>query len=337
MLFCGFRYADVVLLNKRDLVSAEELEAAEVSVRQLAGPGVVVHTCKFGRVPLNWVLDVEPAPTGPQLVSHEATRAAYALPGSGGKLRSNESVEAARAGKATSHLDVDQFTSIVVESSKPLSLARFQDLLASDCFRNVYRGKGNVFFAELPHHRYMFHWSGRQRFELSKENAVGAATVQLVILGRDLPEDEIRRRLDECSADQPDSTAPRQLFPELREKAEALVSADIRFDVLRRDDLSDVVMFRLTGYREFSVTYNEAVTMHGINMDRLNREFIEAVNCCTGPAILALVMGQDGIAAACHPLGGQVSLNAIWPTVQGEAEKIIAIFFHHVRACKCGW
>ena len=305
-------------------------------MRQLAGSDVVVHSCKFCAVPLNWVLDVDPAPTGPQLVSHEATRAAYALPGDGGKLRSTDNVQAAREGEALGHLDADQFSSIVLESSKPLLLSRFQDLLAHDCMKNVYRAKGNVFFAELPHHRYMFHWSGRQRFELSSEGTVGAASVQLVILGRDLSENDIRKQLDECSVDNGGVAVPPQL-DDFRQRAESLVQSDVRFDVVHREDLPNLVMFRLTGHREFSITYAEAVTIHGINMDRMNREFFEAVNCSSGSALVASTMGQDGVTALCHPLGGRVTLDVIWPTVLKEAEKIIALFYHHVRSCKCGW
>eukprot|EP00117_Sycon_ciliatum_P018055 scpid41221/ scgid16816/ Putative metal chaperone YciC len=325
------KYADVVLLNKRDLASAEELAAAETGVRQLAGPGVIVRTSKFCAVPLNWVLDVNPATTGPQLVSHEATRAAYALPDSGGKLRSTESIEAAQKGENQGHMEEDHFGSMVVESSSPLMLSRFQDLLGSKCMENVYRAKGNVFFAELPHHRYMFHWSGRQRFELAMESAVGAASVQLVILGRHLPEQEIRQCLE------PPSTIPTSLLPGLLEQAHALVSSDCRFDVIARDDLASIVIFRLTGYREFSITLSEATTIHGINIDRMNREFVEAVNCCSGSTLLTGITHQDGQAALCYALGGDVTLDAVWPTILKEADKIIAMFFHAVRGCKCGW
>ena len=319
-----------MLLNKKDLLTPEDMDTVEAAIQQRSLPGVNIIRCQNCAVPLDAILEVTQAAAAP-LVSHEFVRAAYSVPTEAGRMRSVTSRENATQATPTSHMAADKFTSLVFESERPLQLAQFQNFLASSCVSGVSRMKGAVCFLDLPGRQFTFHWSGRKRFELSEDSVIGQRQVQLVVLGQSLDESRIISCLEEaCSP-------PISNGQDTRPATEP-VHSDERFDVIDSPSLpSSLAVFQLNGCVKYGIEKAEAASLHGVNFDKMNAALQENVNCASGAALLATIRVPDGSLAVCHASSTTVRLEDIWPTVSEEADKLIELFFIRVRACRCGF
>ena len=157
--------ADVVLLNKKDLVNEEQLTRARDFISKLV-PGAQVYSCKKCAVPLHYLMEVQEATSGRQVVSHEVVEAAYTLSQIGGSMNQERQRRLKEKGIAASftHIEQDEFSSFVFESQRPFRLGDFQALLGKNFPSGVTRIKGTVWFQENRSCLYSFHMSGRQRY-----------------------------------------------------------------------------------------------------------------------------------------------------------------------------
>ncbi|CAM9810849.1 unnamed protein product [Laminaria digitata] len=87
--------ADVVLLNKADLISPEGMETVTAAVLGV-NPSARVQSCSYGQVPLHAVLDVEAPRTDIQGVSHERIKTHLHVSSKGGNLR--KAIPASKSG-----------------------------------------------------------------------------------------------------------------------------------------------------------------------------------------------------------------------------------------------
>ncbi|MEL7356297.1 MAG: GTP-binding protein [Cyanobacteria bacterium J06555_13] len=98
---------------------------------------------------------------------------------------------------AHSHLDIDGFTSVSFDRVQPLSIRKFQHFLDNQLPASVFRAKGILWFDESPK-RHVFHLSGK-RFSLEDEEWGGRERKnQLVLIGQNLDEDELRSQIEKC-------------------------------------------------------------------------------------------------------------------------------------------
>ncbi|MEO1388376.1 MAG: GTP-binding protein [Cyanobacteria bacterium J06634_6] len=98
---------------------------------------------------------------------------------------------------AHSHLDIDGFTSVSFDRVQPLSIRKFQHFLDNQLPASVFRAKGILWFDESPK-RHVFHLSGK-RFSLEDEEWGGRERKnQLVLIGQNLDEDELRSQVEKC-------------------------------------------------------------------------------------------------------------------------------------------
>lgn len=96
-----------------------------------------------------------------------------------------------------SHLDVDGFTSVSFDRNQPMSIRKFQHFLDNQLSASVFRAKGILWFDESPK-RHIFHLSGK-RFSLEDEEWNGRLRKnQLVLIGQNLDEDELRSQIEKC-------------------------------------------------------------------------------------------------------------------------------------------
>jgi G3E family GTPase len=174
-----FRYADAVLLNKCDLVESRALRAIETRIREIKGDGRIIRTTR-SRVPLPLILSV-------------------------GLFQSDRYFidERDRAGEAAHghdhhHLACDGFSSVSFVSDQPLAVHKFQYFLDRDLPDGVFRGKGILWVAESDA-RYIFHLVGK-RFSLDESRWIGPRKNRLVLIGRNLDDEQLRRRLEACLA-----------------------------------------------------------------------------------------------------------------------------------------
>ena len=126
--------ADLVLLNKTDLVDHRLLGAAEVRLKALA-PGIRIVRCANAQVPLSVLLGLAGSEAVTGFACHQAN---------GASIRANEA-----------------FESIVIERSEPVGMQRLHRLL-SRLPERVYRVKGILHLEERPGTRCILQATGRR-------------------------------------------------------------------------------------------------------------------------------------------------------------------------------
>ena len=92
--------------------------------------------------------------------------------------------------------NIEGFTSISYNSSKPFSLRKFQYFLDNQISRNVFRAKGILWFIESER-KHIFHLSGK-RFSLDDDKWSKEKSNKIVLIGKDLDHQTIKNQLDGC-------------------------------------------------------------------------------------------------------------------------------------------
>lgn len=338
--------ADVVLLNKKDLVTEEQLAQARDFISNLV-PGAQVYACRKCAVPLHYLMEVKEVGSGRQVVSHEVVEAAYTISEDGGSMNQERHRRfTERDTKISfSHIEQDDFSSIAFESQRPFQLGSFQAFLGKNFPRGVTRIKGTVWFQENRSCLYTFHMSGRQRYEISpcasaSESLAGAFSVQLVIIGRAIQPEEMRLALENCVP--PEITPNGHLLPKISatalEAAKSLVLSDKRFELITTEQpSSDVcVDFRLTGCIEYGISVQEAESVHGINFGKMNLELATRVNGSSHPLSVLPVLLPTGVQVCRYAVHVSAPFVSLWELVTDIAGKLIVDYYRAVSYCKCG-
>jgi G3E family GTPase len=218
-------YADIIVLNKADLVDEADLDLLEVRVREMR-PGTRLLRSVQGKVPLPLVLSVGLFETdkyfdaaGDKAESHDShelhghDHAAHghndhhdheahdhkehdhsACDHDHGHCEHDH--DHGHGHDHTNHLEMDGFTSLSFASDRPFSVKKFQHFLDEQMPSNVFRAKGILWFEESPK-RHVFHLSGK-RFSLDDEDWRGEPKNQLVLIGQDLDHDKLRSQIESC-------------------------------------------------------------------------------------------------------------------------------------------
>lgn len=171
-------YADIILLNKTDLAGPQQVDALEAWVREQKW-GARILRSQNSNIPLPLILDTN-------LFQPERYTA-----------------EAKTMTEAThdhhhhsNHLVNDGFISVAFESDRPFDLDKFQDWLADDLAKNVFRAKGFLWFGTVAP-RYIFQLSGK-RYTLDTDQWPAAPKTQLVLIGRELNAPKLQHQLRGC-------------------------------------------------------------------------------------------------------------------------------------------
>lgn len=195
-------FCDVIVLNKTDLVSEEELQTLHAIIRKL-NPRAKIEEATFGKLPVDKVLD-----TG--LFDFQAAAEA---PGWLQELRGEHTPETEEYG----------ITTFTYRAARPFHPTRFNKRLDQE-FNGVIRSKGFFWLASRPtlvgawsqagrvaRYGVAGHWwaavpkerwpEDRETLELIKKHwkkETGDARQELVFIGNAMDEDQIRASLDEC-------------------------------------------------------------------------------------------------------------------------------------------
>jgi G3E family GTPase len=199
-------FADVILLNKTDLVSAEELDEVEARIRGI-NPWAKVHRTLRSQIPLNEVLGrnafdlerilkIEPEFLEEGDDDHDDHHH---------HEHGHEHHHANDGGKPKlKHYHDEDVQSIALKTEKPLSAEKFfpwiQELVANDG-PAILRSKGILSFKDDPQ-RFVFQGvhmildGDHQRDWKDDEKRES----RIVFIGRDLPEEKIRNGFASCVA-----------------------------------------------------------------------------------------------------------------------------------------
>ncbi len=164
-------YGDILLLNKTDLASREQLTALETYIASIKNNPRIIHT-QYAQVPLPLILDVG--------------------------LTRNSLPEAEHGEHHHHHLEADGFVSLSFESDRPFDVYKFQKFLNEGLPLEVFRAKGIVWFAG-SRLRHIFQLCG-QRNDIKSEPWSTPPVNQLVFIGRHLDTDKLRQQLNDCLA-----------------------------------------------------------------------------------------------------------------------------------------
>lgn len=203
-------FCNIILLNKADEVSADELVRIKAILRQIQ-PKAAIVPCNYGDVPIENIInthlfDFEKVATSAHWIE--------AVEGDEDDLENEEEGEALEYGIGT----------FVYTRRRPFLMTEFDQFIARKFPKSVIRCKGLCYFAEEKDMCYVFEQAGSQvslrnagqwyatmpkdELEEFKKNNPGAVKdwdpeygdriQKLVFIGQDMDRKEIEKLLDEC-------------------------------------------------------------------------------------------------------------------------------------------
>jgi G3E family GTPase len=187
-------YGDIILMNKTDLVPAEQVIALENYI-QTVKTGARILRCRHSEVPLPMILDVDLVqpdtyPVNQTSVHHHEHKHHHEH-----EHKHHHEHEHEHHHHHSNHLENDGFISMSFQSDRPFYVSQFQKFL-ENLPTTVFRAKGILWFQESPS-RHIFQLSGK-RYDLQADEWTQAPKNQLVIIGRDLPTDLLQQQLEKC-------------------------------------------------------------------------------------------------------------------------------------------
>ncbi len=225
-------YGDMLLLNKCDLVPEERLQALEERLRQIKTDARILRSVK-GEVPLPLLLSVglfesdkvvaqqiTPDPTQDHSscdhehghCEHDHAHAhqdhAHAHQEDGhqedghqdhGHHHHHDHSHDHDHASHPDHAAIEGFTSLSFAADGPFALRKFQNFLDNQLPEGVFRAKGILWFNESER-RHVFHLAGK-RFSIDDSDWPNSQRKnQIVLIGKDLDHDRLRRQLQACVA-----------------------------------------------------------------------------------------------------------------------------------------
>ena len=166
--FKQINYADIILLNKIDLVDRPRLTALESYLASTKKNPRILQT-KYGQIPLPLILDVDPT---------IADR------------------EREQSDRHSHHLAADDFVSMSFQSDRPFDVYKFHKFLNEQLPAEVFRAKGIIWYGGSKL-RHVFQLCGR-RYDLKSDNWSTSPSNQLVFIGRNLDTEKLHQQLSEC-------------------------------------------------------------------------------------------------------------------------------------------
>jgi G3E family GTPase len=173
--FKQITFADILLLNKTDLIDEEQLRGLETYIASIKQNPRIIHT-QYAQVPLPLILDVCLTATDNYILEEHHEHHHH----------------------HSHHLEADGFVSMSFQSDKPFDVYKFQKFLTEQLPLEVFRAKGIVWFAgsEL---RHVFQLCG-QRSDFKSDRWSTPPANQLVFIGRHLDTDKLGQQLNNCLA-----------------------------------------------------------------------------------------------------------------------------------------
>ncbi len=190
------QYGDIIVLNKTDLVDKAEVDSLENKIRNFKNNARVLRA-KKSEVPLALILSVGLFESDKYFEGAKSE----SLENDGFTSLSIQSDRPLNFINyfqyyQSDHLENDGFTSLSIQSDRPLNMRKFQYFLDNQLPENVFRAKGILWFEESPK-RHIFHLCGK-RLSFENEEWKGEKKNQLVLIGQNLDHDKLREQIENC-------------------------------------------------------------------------------------------------------------------------------------------
>ena len=195
-------YGDILLLNKCDLVTEEHLARVEKKINGLKKEARILRSIN-SEVGLQTILSVGLFETD----TFKFEKEIKSNKGDSHDHNSHSHDHNSHSHDHNSHShdltnNIEGFTSISFETSQPFSLRKFQNFLDNQISENVFRAKGILWFLESER-KHIFHLSGK-RFSLDDDEWENKKSNKIVLIGKGLDHQTIKKQLDFCRFDSED-------------------------------------------------------------------------------------------------------------------------------------
>lgn len=333
--------ADVVLLNKVDLMDDEAKQAARDVVQRFA-PLARVYETDHAKVYLPHVLDVAPPEdlfnNG---VTHESVRGQWTTGlslSSGTRVASKLRIDAVNGAATPVGPTSSKFASVSLEQTTPTSLAALHAWLQTSLPPGTLRAKGVVFLADAPKCRFVVQLSGKKRVEVEDSGPWRATPkTQFAVIGSadaGFDEQKAFADLERWFSMAVDELAGDEGVDKLRQ--------DERFEVVGR--AAGSVSFRLVCPTS---TLDETMLRHHhhVDMNELTRRLVQEINAAGGGSLLVISSSGDAATSATHEpttfaiasTAGPATLLAMWDELSSRADVILLEIRKKLAGCMCGF
>ncbi len=196
-------YGDILLLNKCDLVNEEQLKKVEKFINKIKNEPRILRSTN-SEVGLQTIMSVGLFETDTfkfyedkedeEDNSHDHSSHSH-------NHSSHSHDHSSHSHNHSSHShdlinNIEGFTSVSYETFEPFSLRKFQYFLDNQISQNVFRAKGILWFMESER-KHIFHLSGK-RFSLDDEEWTKEKSNKIVLIGKDLDHQTIKKQLASC-------------------------------------------------------------------------------------------------------------------------------------------
>ena len=185
-------YGDIILLNKTDLVTVEQVDYLENYIHTVKQGARIIRS-QYGQVPLSLILDVgynDPKAYTEMLETQDAHHQEHSEQDHHAHEHDHHNHHHSK------HLANDGFVSVSFTSDRPFSLKKFQDFL-DNLPTDVFRGKGILWFQESQL-KHIFQLSGKRCTLDAVPLGTKTPINQLVFIGRNLNADQMQQDLNDC-------------------------------------------------------------------------------------------------------------------------------------------
>ena len=163
-------YADIILLNKTDLVDRQRLAVLKNYLAEIKQHPRILFT-SYAQIPLPLILDIDSTRDSDRVLKDESDRHSH-------------------------HLAADGFVSMSFQSDRPFDVYKFHKFLNEQLPAEVFRAKGIIWYGGSKL-RHVFQLCGR-RYDLKSDNWTMTPTNQLVFIGRNLDTEKLHQQLSNC-------------------------------------------------------------------------------------------------------------------------------------------
>ena len=189
-------YGDILLLNKCDLVSEEQLIKVEKFINKIKKEPRILRSTN-SEVGLQTIMSVGLFETD----TFKFDKDKEDLENNSHDHSSHSHDHSSHSHDHSSHShdlinNIEGFTSVSYETSEPFSLRKFQYFLDNQISQNIFRAKGILWFMESER-KHIFHLSGK-RFSLNDEEWTKEKSNKIVLIGKNLDHQTIKNQLSSC-------------------------------------------------------------------------------------------------------------------------------------------
>jgi len=195
-------YGDILLLNKCDLVNEEKLKKIEKFINKIKKEPRILRSTN-SEVGLRTIMSVglfetDNFQSDKDKEDVEENSQDHSSHSHDHSSHSHDHSSHSHDHSSHSHEfnNIEGFTSVSYETFEPFSLRKFQYFLDNQISQNVFRAKGILWFMESER-KHIFHLSGK-RFSLDDEEWTKEKSNKIVLIGKDLDHQTIKKQLSSC-------------------------------------------------------------------------------------------------------------------------------------------